>query len=105
MIFSVLPTTMMEMQSLERITIAISVLNLVTMTQNPNTLSSAQTMVQDGVTGVNGHHVVPLAVQMLVESKLENVWTHRELKSIGKLDIIAFLIGNLMKLLMMIAIG
>ena len=96
---------MMEMQSLERITIAISVLNLVTMIRNPNTLLSAQTMVQDGVTGVNGHHVAPLVVQMLVESKLVNVWTHRELKSIGRLDIIAFLIGNLMKLLMMIAIG
>lgn len=96
---------MMEMQSLVKITIVISVLNLVTMIRNPNTLLSAQTMVHDGVTGVNGHHVAPLVVQMLVESKLVNVWTHRELKSIGRQDIIAFLIGNLMKLLMMIAIG
>ena len=75
------------------------------MTSNQNILLSAQTMVQNGVTGVNGHHVVLRVVQMLVESKLDNVWTLRGLKLIGKLVTIVSQIGNLMKPLMMIAIG
>ena len=95
----------MEMPSLERIITAISVPSLVMMTSNQNILLSAQTMVQNGVTGVNGHHVAPPVVQMLVESKLDNVWTLRGLRSIGKLVTIVSQIGNLMKPLMMIAIG
>ena len=72
---------------------------------NLNILLSAQTMDQNGVTGVNGHHVAPLVVQMLVESKLDNVLTRRELKSTGKLDTTVSQIGNLMKPPMTIAIG
>ena len=72
---------------------------------NLNILLSAQTMDQNGVTGVNGHHVAPLVVQMLVESKLDNVSTRRELLSTGKLDTTVSQIGNLMKPPMTIAIG
>ena len=97
--------TMMVMQSLERIIIVISVQSLEMMISNLNILLSAQTMDQNGVTGVNGHHVAPLVVQMLVESKLDNVLTRRELLSTGKLDTIVFQIGNLMKPPMTIAIG
>ena len=75
------------------------------MISNLNILLSAQTMDQNGVTGVNGHHVAPLVVQMLVESKLDNVLTRRELKSTGKLDTTVSQIGNLMKPPMTIAIG
>ena len=96
---------MMVTQSLERIIIVISVRNLEMMISNLNILLSAQTMDQNGVTGVNGHHVAPLVVQMLDESKLVNAWTHRELLSTGKLDITVSQIGNLMKQPMMIAIG
>jgi len=75
------------------------------MTSDLNILLSAQTMDQNGVIGVNGHHVAPLVVQMLVESKLDNVLTRRELLSTGKLDITVSQIGNPMKPPMTIAIG
>ena len=75
------------------------------MTSNLNILLSAQTMDQNGVTGVNGHHVAPLVVQMLVESKLDNVLTRPELLSTGKLDTTVFQTGNPMKPPMTIAIG
>ena len=78
--------TMMAMQSLEKIIIVISVRSLEMMISNLNILLSAQKMDQNGVTGVNGHHVAPLVVQMLAESKLDNVLTRRELLSTGKLD-------------------
>ena len=96
---------MMVMQSLGRIIIVIFVQSLEMMISNLNILLSAQTMDQNGVTGVNGHHVAPLVVQMLVESKLDNVLTRRELLSTGKLDTTVSQIGNPMKPPMMIAIG
>ena len=97
--------TMMVMQSLEKIIIVISVQSLEMMISNLNILLLAQTMDQNGVTGVNGHHVAPLVVQMLVESKLDNVLTRRELLSTGKLDTTVSQIGNPMKQPMTIAIG
>ena len=96
---------MMVMQSLERIIIVISVQSLEMMISNLNILLSAQTMDQNGVTGVNGHHVAPHVVQMLDESKLVNVSTPPGLLSIGKLDTTVSQIGNLMKPPMTIAIG
>ena len=95
----------MVMQSLERIIIVISGRSLEMMISNLNIWLLAQTMDQNGVTGVNGHHVAPHVVQMLDESKLVNVSIHRELLSIGKLDTTVSRIGNLMKPPMMIAIG
>ena len=97
--------TTMVMQSLEKIIIVISVQSLEMMISNLNILLSAPTMDQNGVTGVNGHHVAPLVVQMLVESKLDNVLTRRELLSTGKLDTTVSQIGNPMKPPMTIAIG
>ena len=97
--------TTMVMQSLEKIIIVISVQSLEMMISNLNILLLAQTMDQNGVTGVNGHHVAPLVVQMLVESKLDNVLTRPELLSTGKLDITVSQTGNPMKQPMTIAIG
>ena len=97
--------TTMVMQSLEKIIIVISVQSLEMMISNLNILLSAPTMDQHGVTGVNGHHVAPLVVQMLVESKLDNVLTRPELLSTGKLDITVSQTGNPMKQPMTIAIG
>ena len=75
------------------------------MKSNLNIWLLAQTMDQNGVTGVNGHHVAPHVVQMLDESKLVNVSTPPGLLSTGKLDTTVSQIGNLMKPPMMIAIG
>ena len=75
------------------------------MISNLNILLLAQMMDQNGVTGVNGHHVAPPVAQMLDESKLVNVSTPPGLLSTGELDTTVSQIGNLMKPPMMIAIG